>query len=362
MPEAGGPATYVPRLARELVKLKYQVLVITYSDYDQCDFDESFPFEVLRIKRRSKLMNYLKYFWVVFRYLKNFDCIYSFDYYSAGIPSVLASKLRNKKVFLRNGGDLIWEKHLRLSGEGITLKDFYQKNIYKRYLVQYFVAKTMFKFFDLVIFSTQFQGKIFINNYDIASQKVKYIYNPLPVVKTFRSENINNEVIWAGRIIKKNNIERLIRVWCDLKIDNFKLIIIGEGENKETLKDYVKNKKNNTIFFREKVLSEELMEIMTKSYAMVLPSYTDISPNQALECLATHSPFIITKEHGFDWLRGKVIEFDPCSDEDLKKAIQTMLDKNFLNQFNQQLGSIKYNYTFFSAAQDTVNLFHDFLK
>ena len=50
-PDIGGPATYVPAMGSELVKRGHKITVVTLSDSLQHD-DQSYPFPVLRIRRR----------------------------------------------------------------------------------------------------------------------------------------------------------------------------------------------------------------------------------------------------------------------------------------------------------------------
>ena len=363
-PEIGGPAFYVPQIAEELIKLGHQVAVISYSDKNKYDFDKSLPYPITRIKRSIILLNYYRYFRTVFKKISKYDLIYTFDYFSAGIPSLLATKLKGKKLVIRNGGDLIWERYLSKANIGISLKNYYKEKLYRKNLFKFIIAKIVFRFSDLLIFTTKLQGELFKKYYKINSQKIKYIKNPLFIKKNCKNRNkFNKEIIWAGRMVAKNNIIRLVNVFCDLNQDEYKLVLVGEGELKDELSDLVKSKNCGQVIFKDKMLREELKLKMINSYAMVFPSYTDISPNTVLDCLALDVPFIITQEHGFYWLQGKVVEFNPISDEELKEAFVKLMNKDFYKDFQENLLRINYNnYTFNQATQDTVKLFKKLLK
>ncbi|PIR76833.1 MAG: hypothetical protein COU30_05750, partial [Candidatus Magasanikbacteria bacterium CG10_big_fil_rev_8_21_14_0_10_38_6] len=54
-PEIGGPATYVPRIAKEFLDRDHFVSVITYSDTYVHERDVHYPFLVKRIKRVNTL-------------------------------------------------------------------------------------------------------------------------------------------------------------------------------------------------------------------------------------------------------------------------------------------------------------------
>ena len=86
LPEAGGPPTYILNFVKELLKLKYQVTVLTYADQDVYDLDKNLDFPVARVVRSNKILNYYHYYQKTKQLLntENFDCIYAFDHFSAG--------------------------------------------------------------------------------------------------------------------------------------------------------------------------------------------------------------------------------------------------------------------------------------
>lgn len=358
-PELGGPANYVPQLAEELIKLGHRVVIISYSDQERYNFDSKFSYPVIRVKRVANIfLNYYLYFRVVLKEADKYDLIYTFDYFSAGIPSLLVAKLKGKKFVIRNGGDLIWERYLSKIQHGVNLKDYYKKKLYRKNLFKFIVAKIFFKLTDLVIFTTSLQGELFKKYYKIDDKKVEYINNPLPAKVSYTHKNKKSkEIIWAGRMVAKNNLIRLINVFCSLGQQEYKLVLIGEGDLKNNLRKLVKNKNCQQVVFVDKMSQKSLRNIIANNYAMIFPSYTDISPNTVLDCLAVGTPFILTQEHGFDWLRGKVIEFNPTSNQELKQALIKLMDKNFSKNFLDNLSKINYQYSFNQVANDTIKIF-----
>ena len=366
-PEAGGPATYALKVSKKLTNLGHQVKVITYSKKKKYDFDDVLPYSVIRIKRGNKLLNYYRYLREILKNISGFDLIYSFDYFSAGIPSLLVAKIYGKKLVIRMGGDLIWERYLEKRNKGVTLVDFYKNKLYKINWLKFLIAKIVLKHADLLIFTTKFQAKLFIDHYKINDKKIRYINNPMPdkVIKEFSKETdrINKDIIWAGRMVAKNNLIRLIRVFCSLKLKqkNYRLILIGEGPLKKILQEIIKNKNCPEIIIKDTMANSTLVKRIANSYAVIFPSYTDISPNLVLECLSVRTPFILTKEHGFDWLKHSAIEFNPKDDKDLKSAIIKILDKDFYNEYKNNLSKINYTYSFRQATKDTIRLFKEIL-
>jgi glycosyltransferase involved in cell wall biosynthesis len=359
IPEVGGPAVYISKLCTELENLGHKVMVISYSDKAQYDFDNQLPYAIKRIARKNILSDYYRYFREVLKNLKSFDVIYSFDYFSSGIPSLIAAKICRKKIIIRNGGDIIWERYLDKTGQGLTLEEFYKKKIYKNFFVKFFIAKIVFKNSDKLIFSTKFQADIFAKYYKIGNRKIRYVNNPLPAKTTILNKTNHEpgkEIIWAGRMIVKNNLKTLIKVFGDLNQTEHRLILIGEGPQKVFLKKEINETNRDQIIIMDKLSNKDLVEKITNCYAVAFPSYTDISPNLVLECLSVNVPFILTKEHGFDWLRGKVLEFDPMNEEELKQAFLKLFDKDFYWPYKKNLSAIDYSYGVKQAAEDTLKV------
>ncbi|MDD3284445.1 MAG: glycosyltransferase family 4 protein [Patescibacteria group bacterium] len=360
-PDIGGPATYSKELAKILKDQWYDVCILTYSNINISESDKDLKYKLIRIKRTNKLLNYIKYFIALCKNINNYDVVYAFDYFSAGIPSLIVSKLFGKKIMIRIGGDFIWERYLNISYTAETLKNYYELGLYKKDLFRFFIIKFVLKSADRLVFTTNFQKQIFEKYYNLKSDRISVINNPV-----FFDSNIgdladdikNNEIICPGRMINKNNLERLIDIFLSIKQDNFVLRLIGDGPMFDKLKEKSDNKK---IFIENSKNRNELMGILKKCRAVVLPSYTDISPNTAIECLFLQTPFVITKEHGFDWLRGKVLEFDPLYNEEIKKALENIMNEDFYLEYLKKVKNINYNYKKEDMLRDTIKLFEEIL-
>src|SRR3989344_3032927 len=143
-PEIGGPAEYTPKLAAGLIERGHEVKVLTYSA-SAFGGDAKYPFPLERVVRTNKLSNYARFFLAALRNVPHYDIIYSLDWFTAGLPLALASRLAGKKYLLRIGGGYIWEKYLNDGNPPVTLIDFYKRGIHKRYPVMYRIMKFVFK-------------------------------------------------------------------------------------------------------------------------------------------------------------------------------------------------------------------------
>jgi len=359
LPELGGPATYAAKISEEFIKLGHQVKIVTYSDQSEYDFDSSLKYTVLRVKRTHKIANYLNYFKTLSKVAKDADRIYSFDHFSAGIPAALFSIVYKKKFYIRVGGDFIWERYLDYNDSDITLHDFYKNNLHLRSENKRFkIISWVFKKATGIVFTTQFQLKIFRQYYDLSPDKLFVVNNPITKDIDIKRKSFNKEIIMAGRFIHKNNILNLIKAFKNINDKSYKLVLIGEGAIKDKMENLIKELNlSDSVSVEGKLSREELAKRMSNAYLAIWPSLTDISPNSLLEALSVNVPVISSSEIGFDWLKDKIKTFDPRSIDDITKTINSLLDEKSYQDYQNKIASINYEYTYAQAANDTLNIF-----
>jgi len=94
-PDIGGPATYVPLIAKALTERGHQVTVLTTSEPENLRWDDSiYPFRVFRINRRQRIwLRALKCIAEVFRLGRTVDVIYANGIY---FETAVANKFLRK--------------------------------------------------------------------------------------------------------------------------------------------------------------------------------------------------------------------------------------------------------------------------
>ena len=363
IPEPGGPATYAPKIAEEFLKIGHKVQVITYSDKAHYDFDESLSYGVYRVKRANKLLNYWRYYLALLRLGRDSDIIYTFDHFSAGLPVAIFSLFFRRPFFVRVGGDFIWEKHLDATDNLVTLRQFYEQGLHRKFhQLRFRIITWIFKQARGIIFTTEFQKDIFQKYYNLASRKLFIINNPIDLsgISAKRSQ-IKREIVVPARFINKNNLDNLIKAFVKIKDKSLTLSIIGAGPRHDQLVDLVKNLGVKNIFIEDVLSRQDLHKRLLGAYLVIFPSLTDISPNAMLECLALKVPFISSREIGFDWVKDKILTFDPLHLDEITQAIDNLSDSVFYQNYSHQLTDIKYNYSYSEAAIDTINIFQKYL-
>jgi glycosyltransferase involved in cell wall biosynthesis len=111
-----------------------------------------------------------------------------------------------------------------------------------------------------------------------------------------------------------------------------------------------------TLEVKHNIPREEVLEKINSSYAVILASLGDISPNLILESLMLGKPFILTSETGLkDRLSDVGIFVDPLDANDIARKI------NWLSKpgnYQSQLEKIK-NFSFIHTYDDIAD---EFLK
>ncbi len=336
-PEPGGPAIYTARLADKLVLAGHQVSVITYSDKNRYDFDKNYTYPVKRIKRSNKLLNYFKYFFAVLKNLKKCDLVYSLDYSSAGLPVYLATRIIRKKYIIRIGGDFIWEKYINTGNKPITLEQFYNDKIFLQYKRFFNLSKRVVQGAVKIIFNSDPLRELFAKYYSLDANKLETIYNPIPVFENIpKRESINKEIVYFGRLIKVKNIKSALIAFAEYNKD-FTFTIIGKGPEKNSLIDLVKKLDiAGRVNFISEMRQDELLKKIVNSYYFILPSWTDISPNQVYECLSIGLPVLMTKENFLPINTSNWIKIDPSSLDDIKNKMKSLTDPKFYEDFSKR--------------------------
>ncbi|MDO8676665.1 MAG: glycosyltransferase family 4 protein, partial [Candidatus Azambacteria bacterium] len=162
-------------------------------------------------------------------------------------------------------------------------------------------------------------------------------------------------IISVSRLVPKNGIDILIRAFFEvykLKTENYKLVLVGDGSEKESLKLQVESLKlQNNVIFAGSVSHAELPKYLKISDVFVRPSRSEGLGSAFLEAMAAGLPVIGTKVGGIpDFLKNKetglFAEVD--NPEDLAEKINLVLnDKDLAEKLKKNARGLvaeKYNW------------------
>ena len=288
----------------------HNVTVITKHSEGCETFDVSLPYEVIRVK-------------------SSYDLIFSFK------AMVLYFKIRNNKpidVIHNHGFSALW---LILFKKILGLKTPIVSSVHIVRIAQFFnvnrvdfsdlswrnnnVFNKQFEQFKKRSFKTLLQEKIYLNYSDhlvtvsdSLTQEINFFYKKAAPVKpvyngvnhhTFKAFNSTNskksandiELIFVGAINKRKGEFDLINALSQINCSNVKLKIIGEGPERENLKNEIASLKlTESVSLTKNLPHQELIKHLEHADVFVLPSYSEGLPKVLLEAMITNNIIIVS--------------------------------------------------------------------
>lgn len=320
-PDIGGPAHYAKSLHDEFESLSHKVKVLSY-------------------RLEKKIPIGVRHFWFFIKIissLKGVNFIVALDTFSVGLPAVFAGKLFHKKVIIRTGGDFLWESYVARTEEKIPLSEFYKKerNYSIKEKIIFKLTKSLLQNTHAIVFSTDWQRKIFIDAYKLKKEKTFIIENFYGQKQDSNKPKEKN-FLWAGRDIVLKNVDILKEAFQKVKkIDN-------------TVKLDISNK----------VSRAELLEKIRTCYAVILPSISEVSPNFILEALMLNKPFIVTMDTGLhDKLKDVGSFVNPLNSEDIKEKILFLANDDNYKKAKDKISSFQFSHSYREIAEEFLDIY-----
>ncbi|GEM_PF-275403 len=318
-PDIGGPAQYARNLYETWKNAKdvhgnsaHEVKVAAYR------WERAFP----------PLVRHVLYFLKILRKGWNADLILVLDTWSAAVPAMYACKLMRKKYVIRTGGDFLWESYVERTGDLILFRDFYvggfgaersgvegfdggqtflEKLSRKERLI-FKLGGNALRNASALIFSTDWQKNIFEKAYSLDAKKSHIVENYCGVREPF-IEPENRMFVAGTRPLKWKNAELLKQAFLEAQNEVKRLNL------------------PNIELDCGKAVYDSFVEKIHRSYAVILASLGDISPNMIFDAVRTGTPFIVTKENGITArIKDGALFIDPKNKKDIVEKIVWLAD------------------------------------
>lgn len=338
-PDVGGPAIHVRKIAEEFSSKGHDVTVIAYGD-DKTS--KKFPFKVHRVSRKyNKAIQWIKYLFLAIKYGYSSKLIYAFDPTAAGLPACLVSWIFRKPFVIRIGGDPIWERTIEMGKRFMTIEEYYKQGLYKvDKPLMYFLIKKLLSHSKRIVVYSQFFRDFYINYYDAKPERITIIKNPVYQTEQSFTEFKNEPyILFAGRFVNYKNLPLVIKSIVNVrnKISNIKLVLIGNGPDKNQLLNLV-NEMNakDYVIFKDSLPQEELFNFIRNSAICIGPALSEFNPNFILESLSLGKPVLLTKGNGLSINLPEQFLFDAFDGIELENKIIEIINnyKDSVNTVN----------------------------
>ena len=295
-PDIGGPATFVPLIAKKLIQNNYEVEVICLSD-SLNNPANNFEFKVHRIKRKQKLfIRWIKTILKIISIGRKADLLFV-----NGLPmeSYVANLLTRKKVLRKVVGDWAWERGRNLNLTNDAFDEFQNKKHSLHLEIAKFSRGWTTKKADLVITPSKHLKSV-VNKWGAENERIKVIYNGTDLFKekidSSQKEYIN--LITVGRLAPFKNIDKIILSLIELQsIDSnlYKLTIVGDGPQRKNLEKLVsENRLTEFVTFTGQLEKEELKKYYLEADIYIQASGYEGLPHTLLEAISHNLSIIST--------------------------------------------------------------------
>lgn len=293
----GGTERVVTTISEELSKRKLKIFIFTLEKGKQYDLASNVKHIVLSnldIKKHGIFKRILYFPIQLFNFIKLLK--------SNKITIVISFLERANFI---NCISKIFIKHKVICNTRMNLTEGYLKGanpIAKLIILN--GIKLLKKYYDILICNSQGVKEDLVSNFKLSPKIIKVIHNPCDIKKIrelskknleAKYENLflNPVIINVASLIKPKGQWHLIRAFklVKEKIEDSKLILIGDGENKNLLNNLINDYKlNNDVFLLG--FKENPFAFMSRSKIFVLSSLWEGFPNALLEAMACGLPVI----------------------------------------------------------------------
>ena len=331
-PQVGGPAQYAKEVAEQFRREGHEVRVLAYG----------------RLERAlPPLIRHELFFYKILRNLRDIDFVVALDTFSVGWPAVAAAKIFGKKIVIRTGGDFLWESYVERTGDKVLLRNFYATRKNRLNLKERFIFKVTtwtLRHASAVIFSTAWQRDMFAPVYGLDPAKIFIVENfygqkaaPKSIEKNSAGDisAVGKKIFVAGtRPLVWKNLNRLAEAFAIAQKQRDELVLDTQPAPYAAFFEKIKN-----------------------SYAVVLASLGDISPNMILDAIRANTPFILTRENGLtERIKDIAIFCDPEHPHDIAEKILWLADETNYAAQKQKIASFSFVHSWKEIADEIMKI------
>jgi len=129
--------------------------------------------------------------------------------------------------------------------------------------------------------------------------EIRLLENPIYLEDYNTRDNINRDestLLYLGWIVKEKGVYDLLEAAPIVKsrLKNFKIVLCGNKETQLLRTLVQKNNLQNYIIVNDWINGKEIIQLLQKATALILPSYSEAMPNVILEAMASGAPIIST--------------------------------------------------------------------
>ncbi|MFH1129404.1 MAG: glycosyltransferase family 4 protein [Patescibacteria group bacterium] len=295
-PEIETLASYVKELATRLKKY-HEITIVAYASTA-----EQIPgVKLITVSKHLPLLIRLfMYTFVLLKASKHADIIYAQNSATSGFASIIVQKLRKIPVVINFAEHEAWKRAIQLQATTEPLESFVRTKCNNRRISSIMrLQKWTINRANNIIFSSTELAQTISKNYNIPDSKIIINFNApkKPQILPFEIHHMPYQIFTNGHLFRWNNIADILDAISTLKqkFPDIKLLISGEGPEKENLKMLTERLSisNNIIFLGR--ISEAEEWYLLKASQIYIHNYNFIHenfPSIITSCFSAETPII----------------------------------------------------------------------
>lgn len=251
-------------------------------------------------------LRHFVYFCKLIAAARSAEYILALDTWSVGLPAFFVAKLTRTPLLFRIGGDFLWEAYVERTQKQVLLSEVYtmrttftlkERLIFSGIRMQLNAAHRLF-------FNAQFLIDLWQPVYGFDRRRAQVLENVYPAREKPIEPAHGKVFVSAGRPIALKNYSMLEGIFAKLK---------------EKYPDI-------TLDTRLLAPNEHAARLAT-AYAVIIPSFSEVSSNMAIASISAGKPFIMTSDTGTKERLGDCgIFIDTRTEGEIIAAIEKLLD------------------------------------
>jgi glycosyltransferase involved in cell wall biosynthesis len=288
-PDIGGPATYIPRLATQLIQNGHEVCTLSLTDR------KGEPRPVEKWKRmfiRRNLPKPIRMFLVIRKLVKlsrDSEGIYANGLHEeAGIATLFGSRALVAKIV----GDPIWERYRNSRKTKVTISEFQTTQLpyslkYQRKLLVW----SLNRFKNITTPSTELAE--IVRGWGV-KPPIKVIQNGITCRSNKKGSGELEGVLSVSRLVTWKNIDILIRACANQKL---KLVVIGDGPERDNL-EILGRELNSNVEFLGELDNKDVISVLDRAEVYALISDYEGLSFSLLEAMMAGKPIVVSNNPG----------------------------------------------------------------
>lgn len=211
--------------------------------------------------------------------------------------------------------------------------DWDKKNNLKEKLLHN-ILKFLCKHSDAILVPGSLHKSYFNKKLEVPEEKIHIMPNVSNIngnANINKKNHPNKKILYVGRLIERKGVKYLLEAFKNLNIKNCELIIVGSGNQKEELMNFVKNYNIKNVTFTGKIDNKLLEKYYNESNVVVIPSINKGMGDPWVfvlnEAMYYYNPVIATTAVGAapDMIKGNGYIVPEKNSVSLKDAIEKIL-------------------------------------